>query len=608
MKKKWLVLVLALALIAVGAACSGLVINIDGVPAEEGDVSFGLTYNGSLGNAYSDCVDGYYPVGTEVTVHASPAENGAFYAWTAGATADNGGTVVSYEKDLTFTLEADTWLFANFRDHESALVLYHGNGGTSVETGEEELWDEFSLEYYLYPNTLPAMDYFTRDGYTLVGYNTEPDGSGEFYNMGGKAFEDTDAVIELWCVWVENSPEADFTFAYDEKSNGWFVTEYTGADEVVCIPSVHDNEPVVGVAMGAFTGNSTVTCIVFPPAMRTLEDYSVSECENLYMVFFFDSLEYISDNTFANDLTLDRVYIGAATRPRYSNYFNNHAKKIELMNYYKDSEQPKMIILGGSSTTYAVDAELLEANLDRDYLVLNCGTNGGNLFNMTSDWAMRFMNEGDFLLQIIEYSYWQLGGVQCNWVTFRSFEGCYNVFSWVNMSKYYTFYDCFNEYLSARRDLNEQTYEDYVGSIAPNGYYNEQGTLKVVTKENGKDDFWSGRRIYLGGGWPEYNWMLYYLNVQYWKLDQLGCDYAMAFTPLNRNSLYDYQTEEAIDAFEAYLAENLNVTVLGDLQENIFEPAIFFDDDYHVAAPYREFYTLQLAGDLNEYFAAQDAE
>lgn len=605
MKRNWIIyLMVALAMVLL-AGCSGLVISIDGVTAE---VAFGVTYQGTEGNAYSDHVDGNYPSGTEITAHAAPAEGSAFYGWSVGGTVEDGGVIVSYDKDYTFTLKEDTWLFGNFRSHDTALVLYHANGGTVAETGEEELFREFSLAYYLYPNTLPVMDYFERPGYTLVGYNTEPDGSGTFYNAGGKAFEDTDQVIELWCVWVEDSPEKDFSFTYNDVDMGWYVTEYKGRDEVVCIPSVYENEPVVGLSPGAFTGNDKVTAIVFPPALRTLSDYSVNDCENLSTVCFFDSLSYISDKTFDSDLNLNHVFIGAATNPRYSNYFNNHAKKIELMNYYKDSERPKMIILGGSSTTYAVDAELLEQSLDRDYLVLNCGTNGGNLFNMTSEWAMRFMNEGDFLLQIIEYSYWQLGGVQCNWVTFRSFEGCYNVFSWVNMSKYNAFYDCFNEYLSARRDLYEQSYEDYTSSLATVGYYNNQGTLNIVTKPNGSDSFWSGRRIYLGGGWPEYNWMLYYLNVQYWKLDQLGCDYAMAFTPLNRNSLYDYQTDEAMEAFENYLKENLNVTVISDLQENIYEPAIFFDDDYHVAAPYREVYTLQLADDLNEYFAAEDSD
>jgi hypothetical protein len=129
----------------------------------------------------------------------------------------------------------------------------------------------------------------------------------------------------------------------------------------------------------------------------------------------------------------------------------------------------------------------------------------------------------------------------------------------------------------------------------------------VVTRANGSSDFWSGRSIYFCDDWL-YSFMIYYVNVQYWKLDQMGVDYAMAFTPLNRNSLYDYQTDEAMDAFEDYLAENLNVDIISDLQENIYDPEVFFDDDYHLAAPAREEYTRKLAEDLNAYFATLDAE
>jgi hypothetical protein len=82
----------------------------------------------------------------------------------------------------------------------------------------------------------------------------------------------------------------------------------------------------------------------------------------------------------------------------------------------------------------------------------------------------------------------------------------------------------------------------------------------------------------------------------------------MAFTPLNRNSLYDYQTDEAMDDFEDYLAENLNVDIISDLQDYIFDPEVFFDDDYHLAAPAREEYTRMLAEDLNTYFATLDAD
>ena len=609
MKKAIIITITALMILAL-CACTDMVISIDSAEptTSENGVIFSVIYEGSDGSAFGDMPEGYYKPGTEITAHATSVDGKAFYCWTTGDYLLNGGQVASYEKDYTFTLEEETRLYANYRNHDSALVLYHGNGGTYAPTGESYYWDEFGLDYYLYPNTLADMGNFVREGHTLVGYSTEPDGSGEFYNVGGKAFEDTDAVIELYCVWSEQSPAKDFTFTYSNRYSGWYVETYSGKDEIVSIPSEFEGEPVVGVTAGAFTGNSDITCLIFPSSMRYIENYSCNNMENLYMVFLFDSLDYIVDECFEGDYSLTTCYFGAATPPRFSTWMNNHSKKVEIMALHRDVS-PKMICIGGSSTTYALDAELLQDSLDREYLVLNCGSNGANLFNMTSEWAMHFMNEGDFLLHIPEYSFWQLGGVECRWESFRSFESCYNIFSWVTVSKYTQFFTSFGEYLDARRNMAEMTYEDYTSTLAPNGYYNDHGTLNVVTRGNGSPDFWSGRSIFFCDEWL-YPFMVYYTNVQYWKLSELGVDYAMAFTPLNRNSLYDYQTDEDMDAFEAYLDRYLNVDIVCDLQNYIysFEPEIFFDDDYHLCAEGREAYTSMLADDLNAYFASEKGE
>ena len=628
--KKTILILLVCVMAALLCACGDVTVNIDGVakdgapPIDESvTYSFSVTYTGRDGSVSGEKAAGSYASGTPLSVSAEPADGQAFYCWTLGGMLEDGGTVVSYAKDYRFYLLEDAHLYANFRERTSVLVRYHANGGEALipsdatpeamqcaarETEDGEVyWDDFSLDYFLYPNTPGNMGYFTREGYTLVGYNTEPDNSGEFYNVGGKAFEDTDHVIELWCIWSEQSPSEDFEFTYSSLYNGWMVAAYNGEDENVSIPDTYENEPVVGVSNGAFAGNETVKSLVFPPCVKIIADGACSDMPNLWCLVIYDSLDYISDASFQNDYGLYAVFFSAATNPHYTNWFNNHAKKIELMNYWKDSERPLMIILGGSSTTYAVDAQQLESLLDRDYLVLNCGSNGANLFNMTSDWAMRFMDEGDFLLQIIEYSFWQMGGVQCTWETFRSFEGCYNVFSWSYAGKYSKLFDSFHDYLSHRRGEAETTYEAYVSNLAGTvGYYDNQGTLTVVTKPNGSDTFWKNRSIYFGDNFL-YDFMIDYSNYQYQRLADLGIDCAMAFTPLNRNSLYSYQTDEAMEDFERYLHENLNVAIISDLQENILDPAIFFDDDYHLAAPARAEYTERLAADLNEYFASADA-
>ena len=603
--KKTIMILTAVMILALLCGCTGLVISFndgDGLAAE-GSV-FSVRYDGNQGNVYSEATEGNYADGTEIAVHAVPVEDASFYCWTADDTLENGGEPVSYAMDYTFTLSGDTRLFGNFRDHDSVYVLYHGNGGTAVETGEEELWNEFSLAYYLYPNTLPDMGHFEREGYTLIGYNTEPDGSGEFYNVGGKAFEDTDHVIELYCVWSQQSPVQNFTYEYNAAYDGWFVTGVTGESmEEISIPTEYSNQPVVGIATGALTG-ADMTTLVLPSCLKVIEDFSCNDCPNLAVMYLYDSLVYLSDDSFDGDSQLNTVYFSAATNPKFSNWFNNHSKKVEILNYWKDVS-PKMICLGGSSTTYAVDAELLESLLDRDYLVLNYGSNGANLFNMTSEWAMHFMNEGDMLLHITEYSFWQLGGVECRWESFRSFESCYNIYSWITASQYTELYNSFRAYLEARMSMADMTYEDYVSNLAPNGYYNNHGTLNVATRANGSSTFWSGRNIYFSGDWL-YPFMVYYTNVQYYKINQMGCDVLLAFTPLNRNSLYDYQTDEAMDDFEDYLSTWLTAPLISDLQENIFEPEVFFDDDYHLCAEYRTIYTTQLAEDINAYWASLD--
>ena len=566
--------------------------------------SFGVVSTGDGGNAYSSSTHGYYDAGTEITAHAVPADGSAFYCWTAGANLENGGLIVSYAKNFTFPLESDVWLFPNFRDGGAAHVLYHANGGTALtaEDGSDVVWDEFSLDYFLYPNALPDMGYFSRPGYTLIGYSTAADGSGEFYNAGGKIFEDTDAVIELWCVWAEQSPADDFRFSYDAALGGWTVDAYIGSRAEAVIPDTFDGYPVAGVSAGAFAGNAAVQSLVFPSTMRVIADGSCSDMANLARVVFFDSLDYVADASFAGDTSLDTVIIGAATNPHYTNWFNNHAKKIELMNYWKDADRPMMVILGGSSTAYAVDAQQLESLLEPDYIVLNVGTNGANLFDMACDWATRFMDEGDFLLQIMEYSGWQLGGIQCTWETFRSFESCYNVFSWVPISRYELFFDSFREYLDARREMAETTYEDYVSSLAgTTGYYDLQGTLTIATYPNGMDTFWQGRRIFFCGEYL-YPFMVDNLNRQYAKLADMGVGCALTFTPLNRNSLYPEQTEEYFEDFRQYLNDNLNVAILGDVRDCILDPAVFYDDDYHLASPARAEYTARLAEELNELF------
>ena len=71
----------------------------------------------------------------------------------------------------------------------------------------------------------PEDGSFVRDGYTLVGYNTKADGTGEAVSLGGRIQAFGAASLDLYCMWEENTPETDFT--YETSSGTAAITGYT---------------------------------------------------------------------------------------------------------------------------------------------------------------------------------------------------------------------------------------------------------------------------------------------------------------------------------------------------------------------------------------------
>ncbi len=600
-KKRILLSVLFLLLVAALTACGSVNISLDS--ASDASYVFDIVYDGNEGNAYSESKDGYYRHGDTITAHAVGTDSTDFMCWSVGGYLADGGVDISHNPDYTFEITADTWLYANFKPADQAIVYYHTNGGTVCETGEELYRQDFSLAYYLYPNALAELGYFEREGYTLIEYNTAPDGSGEPINLGGKVFVDTNRIIDLYCIWSKQSDTDLFTYQFNNYYQGWYITGYSGHEKELSLPSEYDGYPVIGLAEGALSGADMET-LVIPAGYLVIQDFSVSDCENLKKLYLYDSLGYITDEGF-DGCSISTYCFNAATAPRFSTWFNNHTKKVEILAHTQSSELPRIICVGGSSTTYAVDCEYMEELLNGEYMVVNFGTNGANLWNMVCQWVMKFMNEGDIVLQLPEYSAWQLGGVIFRWETFRSFESCYNAFRWFDASYFYDVLTCFGEYLDSRADMDPKTYEDYQSTMAPNGYYNNQGTLNVHVRGS-SPDFHSGRSVYLCGEWL-YDYMEYYCNYSYSAIEYYGGTPLMSWTPFNYNALSNSPDDPAIDAFQTYLDESLTIPIISNIHDYFYTGEYFFDDDYHLSYESRLGYTEQLAADINAYLADPEA-
>lgn len=59
-------------------------------------------------------------------------------------------------------------------------------------------------------------------------------------------------------------------FIYEEKKDGVFITYYSGKDEIVNVPSMIDDKPVIGIESKAFAECRGVKEIVLPDTIKTV--------------------------------------------------------------------------------------------------------------------------------------------------------------------------------------------------------------------------------------------------------------------------------------------------------------------------------------------------
>ena len=114
------------------------------------------------------------------------------------------------------------------------------------------------------------------------------------------------------------SPEADFTF----NSTTGFITGYTGPGGAVVIPSTIGGTPVVGIGTYAFLGVTSLTSVLIPSSVTTLQDAAFYGCTSLTSVTIPNTVTRLGDyNTFFNCTALVSVTIGSGVTSTGSGTF-----------------------------------------------------------------------------------------------------------------------------------------------------------------------------------------------------------------------------------------------------------------------------------------------
>lgn len=416
-----------------------------------------LIYNPAYCNITSNIEKG---VGSRetVTLTIQMKDGYIFDGWSQEKAIANGGKKASTSAEYTVIASKDTTIWANY----SANIVYNPNGG-KVNSGGETYTQSASVVWYKCPNTLPEKNYFVREGYTLVEYNTKADGTGTAVSLGSRTVIPEEGNLTLYCIWEKQNDESDFTTKLSDT--GVAITQYNGTVTNVVIPDTIGGKNVVAIASDAFSGSS-VERVVLSKNVETVEDGAFKNCKKLETFVMFDSLMEISDSSFSGS-ALKNLRVNAVL-DMYKEWTVGMINiKFDRLLYAIKNQKDIFAIYGGSGAYYGFNCEAIDKALDEKYEVINLGCNAHLSASIIFEYLSCFLGENDTLLWAPEAGPYMFGSTAFSNRTWEFLVAYYDIFRYVDISNYSGVFNYYSLFAS-NHAKKQQSFDSF--SDSTNGY------------------------------------------------------------------------------------------------------------------------------------------
>lgn len=485
----------------------------------------------------------------------------------------------------------------NTNPERTCSIRYVYNDGTDREKTET-----YTLSYHIRPNTMTGNG-IERDGYTLLCWNTSPDGTGQDIGLGSRATVGEDGTLTLYGKWVKWADASDFV---TRRQDGTLVlTGYRGdgTDEMLVIPG-KINGLTVTVITSSFTtsmscGTLSSTTLVLPSTIQTVEDNAFLHSA-FREIYFFDNLETFGSKAFPNAIAT--IHINAATAPRLQkeNYNVRFADNIDLL--IANQDKKKMIFFSGCSMCYGLDSSMVEDAFDGEYVVINAGLNGefNALFQL--ECMLPYISEGDILIHAPEQPnpYQFLANKMVDSRVYCMVEGNYDLLALADFSYNAYMIESYTSYAGFRQKTEECTYEDYNVLFNNYGDYVEPRPYDEST-EMVRDVSYSELWGYDNELLTEEN--IAFLASVYDQFRQRGAEVYFAWAPMNECSTAHEDIRAAADSYQERLEELFapyGIPVISEATDYIYQGRYFYDTDYHLNDLGVAIHTEQLIEDIQE--------
>lgn len=453
-------------------------------------------------------------------------------------------------------------------------IRYEPNGGQG-----ETLTRSYDLRLRSRPNTELGTDRFSREGYTLIGWNTAPDGTGRQVGLGSRVSIPAEG-LTLFAQWARWSEAGNFSFR--REGENLVIIGYSGTEPVLAVPQRCGGRTVTAIAAGAFA-HCPARTVILPPSLQTVEAgaFSGSAVQELVL---FDSIDTISAAAFSDCAALQTLRINAMDKPWGYGYRKETclADKADLL--IEAQGQRKLVFYGGCSVWYNLDGEYARQQLGQQYCLINAGVNGfinsalqmqiitacmepGDLFFHTPELSSRtqlmqvtdFGNQDDKLWCGLELNYDLLTLVDA-----RDFPGLLD--SW---NRWQQFRQRTGSYDGCYRDEQGRLYLDSSGSIP---FYRDAQVLPLQD------------RVVLDPALLQPQAMRQ-LESYYDALARRGVRVYVSYACVNLDALSPQQRQnvEPVDeAMHGYFARMDSAVLISHLSDYCYGNGDFYDTNYHL--------------------------
>ena len=519
--------------------------------------------------------------------------------------ADYGGSYKLVYRDDSVLLRLENVRFPTRVSVEATenakKIRYDPNGGTDADGTEKSVTLAYSTAVHSRPNTSTGSELFTREGYTLVSWNTCADGSGQRIGLGSRVTVSGDT-LTLYAQWEKWTPESEFRYTIEDGQV--FITEYLGNADIVAVPEKIEGFPVAGINSGAFLAKQMKEAIL-PPTVLTVEENAFKLCE-LETLVLFDSIETISDDSFVGCSRLKTLLINAVEPPYGYSYRRESllADKVDLL--IEAAGTRKLVCYGGCAMWYNLDGEMMQEHYNDQFRVINLGLNGTVNSLLQMEIILHYMEPGDVLLHTPEISSREQLMLDVSMDEYDDKLWCgleynYDLLQNVDISDLNGIFSSLCEYLGMKQEGG--TYADEYRDSHGKSFLDTTGCIPFDREEPAKN--FGTDAVYLD---PEYlEKGLPGLGRIYESFTEKGIQVLVSYACVNIDSVPESQqgNVEAMDALFANAIAGMNgPQLISSLPDYVVHGEDMYDTNYHLLSEMVKKNTSLWIRDLDRFFAS----